>query len=114
MKHSQTQEGNIADRYVMGALSEEEQSSFEEHLIDCRECLDRVETAERFRRGLKAVVAENAELNPVLARTGLLAWLAHRRHWQQRVLFAGVVLLLVSPATIVYFAVVRGAHRDLD
>ncbi|SRR6266700_2116415 len=114
MKHSQTQEGNIAERYVMGALSEEEQSSFEEHIVDCQECLDRVETAERFRRGLKAIVTENAELTTVLARTGLLAWLVHRRRWQQRALFAGVVLLLVSPAAVVYFAAVRGAHRDLD
>src|SRR6266700_4032889 len=102
MKHSQTQEGNIAERYVMGALSEEEQSSFEEHIVDCQECLDRVETAERFRRGLKAIVTESAGMTTIVARTALRTWLVHRGRLQQRALSAGGVLIQGGTTTGVY------------
>ncbi len=40
------------ERYVRRELAEEERRSFEEHLLDCRECFEEVQTMERFVAGV--------------------------------------------------------------
>lgn len=45
-------EHNIADRYLMDKLSAAERTRFEEHFVDCQECLARLETTKDFRAAL--------------------------------------------------------------
>jgi anti-sigma factor RsiW len=58
MEHSYIEEHNIVDRYLLGKLSVEERVRFEEHLADCMQCLDHVETSDDFRTVLRVVVVE--------------------------------------------------------
>jgi hypothetical protein len=58
MDHSYIDEHNVADRYILGTLSAEERARFEEHFVDCPQCLDRLEDAESWRRAFKAAAAE--------------------------------------------------------
>ena len=60
MDHQYIEEHNITDRYLLGRLRAEERSRFEEHFVDCQECLERLETTEDFRGALKTVAAEDA------------------------------------------------------
>jgi hypothetical protein len=112
MTHSDVQHANVSDRYVMGKLSSQEQLSFEEHLIDCQECLDRVEALEHFSRGLRTALSDNVSTETVLVQTGLLARFTQLARWQQSVLaFAGILLILVPAAGVYVTKVV--AERKL-
>jgi anti-sigma factor RsiW len=55
------------ERYTMGRLTEPELECFEEHLLHCADCQDRVAEADRFvpviREALTAVAAENRALD---------------------------------------------------
>jgi hypothetical protein len=58
MDHQYIEEHHIADRYLMRQLSAEERARFEEHFVDCAECLDRVALAEIFRESLERSAAD--------------------------------------------------------
>lgn len=80
MTHEQIDSQNVAERYLMGKLSAEESVGFEEHYVDCPQCLDRLEATERFRAALRPVAAEQAaraftprSVSPWWPRTALLA-----------------------------------------
>jgi putative zinc finger protein len=102
MDHHDIEEQNIPDRYLQGKLSPAERVRFEEHLIDCAECLDRLETTEDFRTGLRTVAAEDAAAARVYARPGLRAWWMGLAGARQAALLAAAVLVLVAlPAAVV-------------
>jgi Putative zinc-finger len=58
MNHHDIDERSLPERYVSGTLSSEEASSFEEHLLECPECLDRVERNVDLRDGLRTLARE--------------------------------------------------------
>lgn len=73
MDHHYIEEQNIPDRYLLGKLSVEERERFEEHFINCRECLDRLEMTEDFLNALRVVAVEDAARGATyhpLARNG--------------------------------------------
>jgi hypothetical protein len=81
MDHQLIEEQNIAALYAAGQLGPEDEERFEEHLIECRECRERVAWADDLRTSLQALAAEDTAQ---AARLGLLAWLlawlaGHRR-----------------------------------
>lgn len=70
MDHQIIEDENVAERYVAGKLAADEEALFEEHYLDCQECITRVEDAERLHRGLQRVAAE--ETAAVARRLGVL------------------------------------------
>jgi len=48
MDHAYIDDNSIAERYLDHALSAEELREFEEHIVDCQECADRLLLAEMF------------------------------------------------------------------
>jgi len=69
MDHDYIEEQGIADRYLSGRLSSEEEQAFELHLMDCKACVERVEEFDGLRAGLRKVRA-TARRGPV----PILAW----------------------------------------
>lgn len=67
MDHDYIERHQVVDRYVQGRLPQAEVDGFEEHYLDCDECLRRLDLAERFQRGLRQVAAEEAAGLTVLA-----------------------------------------------
>jgi putative zinc finger protein len=55
MDHTYIDENSLAERYLNHALSGDELRAFEEHIVDCQECADRLLLAEMFhaRNGVK-------------------------------------------------------------
>src|SRR5262249_41965473 len=97
MDHHYIEEQNIPDRYLLGKLPVEERARFEEHFIDCRECLDRLETTEDFRGALRAVAAEDTTRG--YAQAGLFArimWMARLSRARRPALQLGAILLLAA------------------
>jgi hypothetical protein len=99
MNHDYIDEHQIADRYVMGTLSEEEAEQFEDHSFTCPECLDRIEVARSMRRGFQRVAREDAALLSSTRQLALVAWLARLgRSRQIGVLFLALLVVAVLPA----------------
>jgi hypothetical protein len=58
MNHEQIDQFNFIDRYLMGQLPEEENNGFEEHFVDCPQCVARLQTTRSFLQDLRYVAAE--------------------------------------------------------
>lgn len=96
MNHAYVEEKDLVESYLAGRLSESDRDAFEAHYFDCATCLERLETANGFREGMRQVAAEDiAQTSAARARLGLLAAFAalSRRH---RLALAGALLLLVA------------------
>jgi hypothetical protein len=48
MDHAYIDENSIAERYLRHSLSSDDLCAFEEHIVDCQECADRLLLAEMF------------------------------------------------------------------
>ncbi|HMF90124.1 MAG TPA: zf-HC2 domain-containing protein [Candidatus Angelobacter sp.] len=90
MDHREIEERDIALFYLRGQLSAEERDAFEEHFVDCRECLDRIELLKGLRSGLKQVAVENAA-RAGTASWGWREWLIRLNSWQQAAFALGLV-----------------------
>ncbi len=75
MEHSYIEEQQLIDRYLMHQLPAGEARRFEEHYLDCQDCLGQLEVAEKLQRGLKRAVAEDATRIATAQHLGRLAWL---------------------------------------
>ncbi len=96
MDHTYVEENDLVESYLAGRLSERDRDAFEAHYFDCETCLERLETANDFREGMRQVAAEDiAQASAERTRLGLLAALAalSLRH---RLALAGALLHLVA------------------
>src|SRR5215210_9521555 len=60
MDHEQTVQYDLVDRYLMGKLPAEESAGFEEHFVDCPQCIARLQTTKNFLQDLQFVAAQQA------------------------------------------------------
>ena len=69
LNHDFIEKHDVVGLYVTGRLGEHDAARFEEHYLQCPECIAEVQTAERLQRGLSRAVAQDA------ARVGLGQWI---------------------------------------
>src|SRR5215213_7491680 len=99
MDHTDIEEQQIAERYVMGTLPAAEAERFEEHYLSCPECLDRLDLAESIERGFKRAAGQDAARLAAARQFALVAWLARLgRSRQMAVLAMALFVLAVLPA----------------
>ena len=110
MEHREIEADDITDRYLLGQLPAEERARFEQHFVDCSECLDRLEATADFRDGLKTVAAEEATRARAYVRTGLRAWVA-RTGGRRVVVSLGAIVLLAALPTWLLIREVNRARR---
>lgn len=55
MDHRSIEESDLVEAYATGRLGATERAEFEAHLVDCPDCLDRVEAAQGLAAGLRAL-----------------------------------------------------------
>jgi hypothetical protein len=60
MDHSFIEETNQIDRYVRGTMPPSERAAFEEHFLDCSDCLAQLEIAKSLRESIRIAAAEIA------------------------------------------------------
>jgi hypothetical protein len=60
MDHDYINERGVVSLYVAGKLSPEELARFEDHFVDCRQCLEQIEVTGELRQGLRQVAKEDA------------------------------------------------------
>jgi putative zinc finger protein len=72
MDHAYIDANSVAERYLAHALSPEDLRRFEEHIVDCQECADRMLLAEMFhaRNGHKPKLDQAMVARIVLYKPG--------------------------------------------
>jgi hypothetical protein len=60
MDHFFIDEHNQIDRYVRGSMPAAERTAFEEHFLDCPDCLEKLETARTLRESIRIAAADLA------------------------------------------------------
>jgi hypothetical protein len=98
MDHAYIDENQVAELYLLGKLPPEEAARFEEHSMSCQECLDRLETAETLRLGLRTVAAH--EIAAEAVKIGLLARLMRSR--LAPLALTALLLIAVVPAGLLW------------
>lgn len=87
MEHAYIEEHGVAERFICNTLNEKERADFEQHLVDCQECMDRILLAGMFH----SRVVNQLHNQPPPLRSGLVLRLRPRQLvW----LFAASALLL--------------------
>lgn len=94
MDHRRIDDQNIAELYVTGRLSPEDEETFESHLLECTECRERVGWADDLRTSIRAVAAEDAARASV--QIGFLAWASRRT--RAGLLMAALLAVAALPA----------------
>jgi hypothetical protein len=97
MEHTYIEKHDVVGRYLSGRLSDEELIRFEEHFLNCQQCVDQVETTEDIRCGLRTAAAEEAWLSKVHGHAEFLAWIVRLRR-ARRGTFLAIAVLLIAPA----------------
>lgn len=111
--HDEIEVSNVIERYLMGKLTVQEADAFEDHFLDCEECLERLELSRMLYQGMQEVAAE--EVSKALTATTVMAWLARRGPFFQGMLALGLLVLVALPWALWVPEVlrVRGEHQQL-
>lgn len=94
MDHRRIDEQNIAELYVTGRLSPEDEETFESHLLECSECRESVGWADDLRTSIRAVAAEDAAR--ASAQLGFLAWVSRRTRTARAGLLMAALLAVAA------------------
>jgi hypothetical protein len=106
MQHSEIERDSLIDRYVRNTLVGAERQSFEEHFLDCTQCLEQLEIASSLRQAIRESAVEAVAAPPVVRprRWYLLGW----------VQAAAAACLVVAMATSIgFFEQMQHARREL-
>lgn len=95
MKHSEIEEHQLIDRYVMGKLPPDEAESFEEHYLSCPQCLDQLAVAESMQRGFKRAAGQDVAQIAVTRQLALFAWLSRLGRSRQAAVLSMALLVVV-------------------
>jgi methionine-rich copper-binding protein CopC len=114
MDHAYIAEHDLVDRYYQGRLPPEEELSFEEHFVDCPECLQQLELARSFQRGFKNLVEEDLARLETTVRVGIFAWLARLSRSRQAGLALTAVLVAIALPILWFRTELLELRRDVD
>lgn len=99
MNHAYIDANCVAERYLTQALSPEELRAFEEHIVDCQECADRLLLAEMFHARNGHTRLEMPPEEPIVARVVL--------YKPKRVLMILIAACLVIPVGYLLWILIR-------
>jgi len=109
MDHKHIDEFNLIDRYLMGRLVAEETTQFEEHFVDCEECVDRLKYTKGLMEGLHSAGIDGDQ--NAGARITTEAWFDRRK---ALLLVAGFISLIALAGVIVIISQWRHARGEAE
>jgi hypothetical protein len=114
MDHKYINELDLVERYLMGRLAAEETAEFEEHFVDCLQCVDQLKTTRALMDGLRIVASEQAP-EPRSYEPGGLSWpLRSLISRKSLALAAGVLLLVGLVGAVVVYDQIRRSRVEAD
>jgi len=109
MDHKYINEFDLVERYLMGRLAAEETAQFEEHFVDCLQCVDRLNTTKALIEGLRLVASERVA-EPSTHKPGGF-WFFSRK---SLALAAGVLSLVALAGAVLVINQSRRARVEAD
>jgi hypothetical protein len=109
MDHKYINEFDLVERYLTGRLAAEETAQFEEHFVDCLQCIDRLKTTKAFMEGLRLVASDRTPEASRYTPRGF--WYLSRK---SLAVAAGVLLLVALAGAVVVFNQIRRARLEAD
>ncbi len=108
MDHSFIEETNQIDRYVRGTMLPTERAAFEEHFLDCSDCLSQLEIAKSLRESVRIAASEIASERPQVA--------PEPRRWGWKWMSAGALagLAAASFTGVVLYRQLEHTRSELD
>lgn len=114
MEHAQIEENNLIDRYVRGTLPVDLRAAFEEHFLDCPDCLEQLKLAGSLQEGIRLSAAELAAsaLTRRDAPQGRRPrnWFA----WRWAPIVAAACLVLAVAPSVVLFRELGAVRNELS
>lgn len=96
MDHRRIREELIIDSYLMGHLLDESREEFEAHLLECAQCQDELNLAQRFAQGLREIDQDE------------LRWATRPHNWWRPLALAASLILCVTGSASIYL------YKELD
>ncbi len=109
MDHKYIDELDLVDRYLMDRLAAEETAPFEEHFVDCLQCVDRLKTTKALMEGLRFVTSNQATAAHSYSPRGPYEYLRQVISRKSFAWAAGVLLLVALAGVLV---VANRIHRS--
>jgi hypothetical protein len=114
MDHTHIEELDLVYRYLMGRLTANESAQFEEHFVDCAQCVDRLETARDLIHGVRMMASSQPAGEPYYSPKEL--------HWHSLTsisprwfaLAGGLLLLVAIASAAVMFNRARLSRVEAD
>jgi hypothetical protein len=106
MQHSDIERDCLIDRYVRNTLSAVERQPFEEHFLDCPQCLEQLEIASSLRQAVRESEAGVVPASRAAPPSRRFVW-----NWVQAGLAACLVVAVV--ASMAFFQQMRRAKTEL-
>src|SRR5215468_3774328 len=111
MDHAYIQEHQIVSQYAVGKLDPAGRVEFEDHLVDCPQCLDELELTDDFRHTLRSL--ESQRERPIDIRP---ASAGRPAVFQRRVvaILAAVSVIVIGVVSFAFIRENRGIEGQLD
>jgi hypothetical protein len=109
MDHKYIDEFDLVERYLMGRLAAEETAQFEEHFVDCLQCVDRLKTTKALIEGLRLVASDRVPEASTHKPAGF--WYSSRK---SLALAAGVLSLVALTGAVLVINQSRRARMEAD
>jgi len=110
MDHSLIERTDVIDRYVRGTMPPAERSEFEEHYLDCQECLEQLELARSLREGIKVCAAQASQGVAAQPRSRSFGWFG----WRLATSAAMALLLISAIPSVVLYRSLESTRTELD
>jgi hypothetical protein len=103
MEHAYINEKSMIDRYVRGTLPADDRTAFEEHFLDCQECLDQLEIARSLRTAIRIAVADQPFAPASVPPPAPPDWVRKAMAWRWATAIATACFVLaLAPALFFY------------
>jgi hypothetical protein len=114
MDHNYIDQLDLIDRYLKGSLASEESAQFEEHFVDCPQCIDRLKTTRNFIQDLRSVAVKQASQTESDKQGGLLWFFSQILYYRSSALAASCLLLVAIIGAILLISQIRRLQSEVD
>lgn len=114
MDHKYIEELDLVDRYLMGRLPADESAAFEEHFVDCAQCVDRLKTTKDLIHGFRLMASREPAEEPDYGARELQWYWLHSVSPKWFALAGGFLLLVVIAAAVITFNRIRLSRIEAD
>lgn len=111
MDHDYIEKFDVINHYLMGSMTAEESERFEEHVIDCPQCIDCLKTTRDFKQGLRLLTMQ--QISQERAK-GMRRLFLERISWRTLTYASCFLLLAAIVGSILLLTQVRRLRHEAD